>query len=123
MPEQPTFDVTTQGGMTIAAFRPEIAQIDESVIEVVNRQLLELTVRLQKPELVLDLTAVNFFGSSFIETMFRVWKRLQSQPGAKFALCGLQPNCREVLEITHLDQLWPICESPAKAVAELNAKA
>ena len=115
------FDVTVDSGVTIAAFRPEFSQLDESQVELISRKLTELVTGITTSSLVLDLTNVEFFGSSFIEATFRTWKRLQGRPGAKFALCGLQPYCREVLEITHLDTLWTLCADRKEAVAQLTA--
>ncbi len=55
--------------------------------------------------LLVDLSHTKFFGSSFIEVLFRVWNRV-NQAGGKFAICGLNSYCREVLQITHLDTVW-----------------
>jgi anti-sigma B factor antagonist len=117
------FDVSVASGVTVAAFRPEFSQIDESHIELVSRKMTELVSEMTTSALVLDLTNVEFFGSSFIEATFRTWKRLQARPGARFALCGLKPYCREVLEITHLDTLWTLCDDRKDAVAQLSAPA
>jgi anti-anti-sigma regulatory factor len=67
------------------------------------------------------MAATEFFGSSFIEVLFRVWKRLNTQPHPKFAISGLQEYCREVLEVTHLDSLWPLYATRDEAVAALSA--
>jgi anti-anti-sigma factor len=113
------FDLSIESDITIAAFRPEFSQLDEAQIELVSRKLTELVSGLKTPSLILDMSNVEFFGSSFIEALFRTWKRLQGRPGAKFALCGLRPYCREVLEITHLDSLWTLCADQKEAVAQL----
>ena len=68
------------------------------------------------------MASTEFFGSSFIESLFRVWKKLNPKPGAKFAISGLQPYCKEVLEVTHLDRLWPLPANRAAAVALLCEK-
>lgn len=121
MSETEPFDVVVESGIECAVFRPSYARIDEPHIELANRRLTELATQSESGKLVIDLTHVNFFGSSFIEVMFRAYKRLQSKDRAKFALCGLNPGCREVLEITHLDTLWPIYATRAEAVAQLNS--
>lgn len=114
------FEVSTVSGITVVAFRDSCTQIDESVVEIVNRRLGEVSAALSTPKLILDMTHVDFFGSSFIEVMFRTWKKMQEKPGAQFALCGLKPYCREVLEITHLDRLWAICATRDEALAQLK---
>ncbi len=121
MSDQESFDVTVVSGITVAAFRPSCSQIDETQIEQVSRNLMDLVGELEPPALILDMTNVEFFGSSFIETMFRTWKRLQGRDGSKFALCGLRPYCREVLEVTHLDSLWNLCPTRDDALAKLKS--
>ncbi len=122
MSDTEPFDVTTVSGITFAVFRPNFSQIDEPHVDLVNRKLLDLVTTLEPPVLVIEMTHVDFFGSSFIEAMFRAWKRLQGRTGAKFALCGLKPYCREVLEVTHLDKLWPLCATREEAIAHLQSK-
>ena len=121
MSDSEPFDVVPISGITVVVFRPSYSQLDESTIDLVNRKLVDLVTGLDSPSLVLDLTNVNFFGSSFIEAMFRVWKRLQSRPDGRFALCGLNPYCREVLEVTHLDKLWPMYSTQPEAVSQLQS--
>lgn len=120
MSDNEPFDVVVESGVVCAIFRPSYARIDEPHIELANRKLTDLVAASDSSRLVIDLTNVNFFGSSFIEVMFRAYKRIQSRDDAKFALCGLTPYCREVLEITHLDTLWPIYDTRADAVAQLQ---
>jgi len=69
---------------------------------------------------VVDLSGVDFFGSSFIELLYRVWSRLHNR-GGQFALCGLSPYCREVIEVTNLNTLWPLYASVDEAVAGVKA--
>jgi len=121
MTDTEPFDVAQQNGITIATFRQSFSQLDELTIEVVNRKLGELVTALQPPTLLLDMSRVEFFGSSFIESVFRAWKRLQSRPDARFAMCQLQPYCREVLQVTHLDQLWTLYDTREEAVSQLGS--
>jgi anti-anti-sigma factor len=72
--------------------------------------------------MVLDFSDVEFFGSSFIEVMFRVWKRLQ-QRGGTFALANVSTYCQEVLRTTHLDTLWAVCPTVDDAARRLKTQA
>lgn len=114
--------VLKEGDVTVVVFGPEQRQLDESGLEKIGRQLIEVAQAANPPLLVLDMAPTEFFGSSFIETLFRVWKKLNTQPGAKFAISCLQPYCKEVLEVTHLDRLWPLPATRADAVAAFSAK-
>ncbi|MBC8116800.1 MAG: STAS domain-containing protein [Candidatus Saccharimonas sp.] len=114
--------VVKVGDVTVVVFGSEQRQLDEIGLEKIGRQLVEVAQTASPPLLVLDMAPTEFFGSSFIEALFRVWKKLNTQPGAKFAISGLQPYCKEVLEVTHLDRLWPLPATRAEAVAAFTAK-
>ena len=114
--------VVKEGDVTVVVFGPEQRHLDEVGLERITRQLVDVSQAANPPRLVLDMSPTEFFGSSFIEALFRVWKKLNTQPGAKFAISGLQPYCKEVLEVTHLDRLWPLPATRAEAVAAFTAK-
>lgn len=114
--------VVKEGDVTVVVFGPEQRHLDEVGLEKISRQLVEVAQSASPPLLVLDMSPTEFFGSSFIEALFRVWKKLNTQPGAKFAISGLQPYCREVLEVTHLDRLWPLPATRADAISTFTAK-
>jgi anti-sigma B factor antagonist len=109
--------VVKEGDVTVIVFGPDQRQLDEVVLERISRQLIDVAQTVTPPKLIFDMAVTEFFGSSYIEVLFRVWKRLNSQPDAKFAITGLQQYCREVLEITHLDRLWPLYATREEALA------
>ena len=84
--------------------------------------MLDYTVSVP-PQIVVDLQNVDFFGSSFIETLFRMWNRVKAVEGGRFALCGLQKYCREVLGVTNLDRLWTVYDDVETAVREMSTPA
>ena len=112
-------DVTVQDGVTIASLvGPEYENLDERLLEGIRKALLDIAQAVTPPLLVLDLSHTKFFGSAFIEILFRVANRVKNR-GGKFALCGLTEYCSEVIHITHLDSLWPVlsdCPSAVKAL-------
>ena len=111
--------IVQNGDWTILTFEPRMAQIGESnVLEA--RDLLEAAtakaIEQQPANLLLDLTGVSFFGSSFIEGMYRAWKAITAADG-KFALSNCSEHCQEVLHVTKLGDLWTIYETRDQAVA------
>jgi len=113
--------VKKQGIVTIVTFGPAQRHLSEVGLEEISRQLVEVAEQADPPYLVLDMAATEFFGSSFIEVLFRVWKKLSSHSNPKFAISGLQEYCREVLEVTHLDRLWPLYATREEAVTAFSA--
>lgn len=120
MTTQDKLQQITDRNVTIVLLGPEYEHIDEMNVYELNDQLVAILMTLPHPLLVLDMSPTEFFGSSFIEGLFRVWKRLTPQPGAQLALSGLKPYCHELFTVTHLEQLWPIYETYQAASDALN---
>jgi len=107
-------------GVTVIALGPAYQVVDEHLLDGgLGEALLELADEADPPVVVLDLSHTQFFGSSFIEVLFRLWTKLQARPGGAFAICGLTPHCQDVLKITHLDTLWRLFPNRAEAVRSL----
>jgi anti-sigma B factor antagonist len=120
MPEAPFLTVEQQQGVCVVAVGPRAQLIDEMILDPVTKELLAVTSAAKPPTVLIDLSHTTFFGSGFLESLFRVWKGLQARPNAKMAICGLHPHCREVLEITHLDKMWPLYGTRAEALAAMQ---
>jgi anti-sigma B factor antagonist len=113
-PKIPT--ITQEQGVTVVSLGADYENLNESGLEALNGMLLKTAAEADPPLLVLDLSNLRFFGSGFIEALFRAWSVLNARPGGRMSLCGLTAYCREVVEITHLDQLWRVFDSRDEAV-------
>jgi anti-sigma B factor antagonist len=111
--------VASDQGVTVVEFGPRCKLIEEQILDALGRELVAATAAADPPVVLLDMSQVTFFGSSFLETLFRIWKGMQSKPNPKMCLCGLHQYCREVLEITHLDKMWPLYGTREEALAAI----
>jgi anti-sigma B factor antagonist len=111
--------VHEQDGVAVLEFGPGSHSLDEAALQSLQDRILSAS-NVNPPLLVVDLSHIEFFGSSFIEVLYRVWSRLQAR-GGRFALCGLSPYCREVIEVTNLNTLWTLYDSLDEAVAGIRA--
>jgi anti-sigma B factor antagonist len=112
--------IVREEGVTVITLGPEYENLQETELETLKGTLLEAAEQADPPLIVLDLSHLRFFGSALIEALFRAWNHLKARPGGRLSLCGLTSYCREVVEITHLDQLWSIFETRAEAVGALK---
>ena len=113
--------LAVQDGVTIVSLvGPEYESLDERLLDGIRTALLDIAQATNPPLLVLDLSHTKFFGSAFIEILFRVANRMKNR-GGKFAISGLTEYCAEVIHITHLDSLWPVLPNSSDAVAKLKA--
>jgi anti-anti-sigma factor len=113
--------ISKQDGVTVVSLGPGYENLDENDLEDVKETLLKVANSADPPLVVLDLTDTKFFGSAFIELLFRSWNRLNSRDGGRFAISGLTTYCQEVVEVTHLDRLWEVHKTSKDAVAALKA--
>ena len=121
MPGDGRPEVLLQDGVTVVVFGRDFERITEDRIPAA-KTLLD-SIPPQQPRVVVDLSQTTFFGSSFIEVLFRAWNRIHAKPGGRFALCGLSPYCTEVLQITNLDQIWKLYPTRDTAVQALQPPA
>lgn len=115
-----TLDVVVDRNVTVIGLGSRYKSVDEKVLEEGLRlSMLSVVDRAAPPLVVVDLSQTSFFGSSFIELLFRMWNRVLSKPNGAFAICGVTPYCDEVLKVAHLDTLWRLYGTRNEAVDAL----
>jgi anti-anti-sigma factor len=107
--------------VTCIILGPAFENLDEQILDAIRQTMLDEAEKADPPRVVVDLTHTKFFGSSFIEVLFRIWNHVNGSPGGKFALAGLTDYCVEVLTVTHLDKLWTVYQTCDEAVEALSA--
>lgn len=112
--------VSLHDGVTVIQLGTEYENLNESSMEGLGESLMHLAENADPPLIVLDLSQTKFFGSAFIELMFRTWNQLNHREGGKFGLSGLSEYCREVVEVTHLDRLWSVHTTWEEAVKSMQ---
>ncbi len=112
-----------QDGITFIQMDETYNALDEQPIEALSALLLAEVDKCEgRPLLVLDFSNTVYISSRVLETLFRTWKRLKERKG-RMILCSMQPFCKEVLQITHLDRIWDLAPDRAAAVAMFQAEA
>jgi anti-anti-sigma factor len=109
-----------ENGVTVVSFGAVPVSITEEELPQISEQMLK-SVAGQSSRVLVDLGGVEFFSSSFIELLFRIWNRVRNKPGGQFAICRVEPHCREVLEITNLTSLWSVFAGRDEALSALRA--
>jgi anti-anti-sigma factor len=98
--------------------------LDRAVSEAYEVELkAAVQQQLADPELryaVVDLNQTQFFGSALLGYLVALWKITRRRGGA-MVMCGLSPFGRAVLEVAHLDKLWPIVRSRDEAVRRIKS--
>jgi anti-anti-sigma factor len=98
-------NVVQEQDVTVLQLDGSYASLDEKPLEELGEVLLTEATYAEPPWLLLDLSRTQFVGSRFIELLIRAWKRIRARDGS-MALCGVQPLCAEVFQVSRLDTLW-----------------
>jgi anti-anti-sigma factor len=72
-----------------------------------------------KPKLLIDLAGVDFVSSAGLRAVLTLIKKIKASGGA-FALCGLQDQVREVLDISGFTPMLSIHNGRADGLAALG---
>ncbi len=108
-----------QDGVHVAVLGTEYDNLDTPAIEAAAKQLLDLAQSADPPLVVIDMTSTKFFGSAFLGILFRMWRRLTAR-GGRLVTCNASGICAQVLNVTQVDKLWPLCNSRASAIRSLK---
>lgn len=90
----------------------------EGAMEIVFGRMSKAAAR----NVVVDFSRIDYCGSTALGFFTRLLKQTQAR-GGELAFCNVSPGEKEVLHITHLDTLWPICESIDEAVQTVKEAA
>jgi len=69
---------------------------------------------------VVDLGAIPYFGSTVLQWMVQMWQRAKDK-GGKLATCQASPIGREILSIARFDKIWGSFDTREQALAWLAA--
>jgi anti-sigma B factor antagonist len=78
------------------------------------RGRLALALKAKPPEMTVDLSRVTYIEMSGLATLVEA-SRIARQQGTRLVLTGLQGQVRNLLDITHLDQLFDIAAEQVPA--------
>jgi anti-anti-sigma factor len=70
--------------------------------------------------ILLDFEGTDYYGSTALGLFLKLWKRVRSLDG-NMAFCNVSEHEREVLRLTRLDSLWPICGTREEALETLQS--
>ncbi len=70
---------------------------------------------------LVDFSNVDYFGSMMLETLRHIWMTVRDS-GGKLAICGCNPVCHEVFELSHFTSIWSIYETQEEALANLKGE-
>jgi anti-anti-sigma factor len=114
-----SFDVKRHGDLAIIIPSPNVENMPETLIQPAAEMVLA-PLRSNPPSgVVIDLSKVQFFGSAFISFLLKC-HLLAKTHGCEVVLAGASDRIRELLNVTALNTLWALYDTPAEALEALG---
>lgn len=102
-----------QDGILTVCFT-DVRILDETKLEQVGNDLLEMLNKTSEDRVILDFRAVQFMSSSMLGKLVQVHKKCKEFK-VHLKLCSISRDIREVFKITKLDKLFEIEADEAAA--------
>ena len=109
------FDVERDGNVLLLIPKVDLRESNYQEIEAGAQGILDLVSAPEVKGVVLDFHRTDYYGSTALGFILRLWKRLSSR-GGRLAFCNVSEREQEILEVTRLDTLWPVCPSREDAL-------
>ena len=114
------FAVEREGQTLILTPQRNLAELEHSRVEPCIDNVLGLLETAPAKHVVVDLRRTGYFGTSALGLLLRLWKRVRNRQGG-MAFFNVSTAALDVLRITQLDQVWPVCPSREEALRAVEA--
>ena len=104
---------------TYVQILPTLNESGWDIIEERGSQVITALGQRDTPACLVDLSELNYMGSSLVAFIVRIWKATKAGNGKLVLVC---PNSgvREVIELAGLDKVWLIYDESDDALAALG---
>ena len=108
------FEIEPSDDTIIVVPAVDLRELNYQRIEEGARRILDLLNGTRIKNAVLDFHKTDYYGSCALGFFVKLWKRVRGKNG-RMAFCNVSDHEKEILQITNLDHLWPICPSRSEA--------
>jgi anti-anti-sigma factor len=109
------FEIELEDDTIIVVPAVDLGELEYERIGAGARDVLELLDDTAIRNVVLDFDKTDHCGSCALGFMLTIWKGVRMRKG-RMALCNVSDHEQEILQITNLNNLWPICATRAEAL-------
>lgn len=107
-------EVEDIGDVTVVNFTDKKI-LDEQTIQTIGEQLFSLVDESGRRKLLLNFGNVEYLSSAALAKFITLHKKIQ-QNGGRLALCSIDPQIKEVFEITKLTRIFSIYAGEQEAL-------
>jgi anti-anti-sigma factor len=93
----------------------DLRELEYRRIEEGASEILDLLNGPGIKNVILDFGNTDYYGSTALGFFLKLLKKVKVRKG-RMAFCNVSDHEQEILRVTNLDQLWPICSSRSEAL-------
>jgi anti-anti-sigma factor len=116
------FEIEREGETLVVTLLTDLRELEYAHIEEAAAAVLESVSAGPVRDVVLDFSGTDHYGSTALGFFVKLWKRVRGR-GGNMAFANLSAHEREILAVTGLDRLWPICGTRAEALVAVRTPA
>jgi anti-sigma B factor antagonist len=105
-PRRRRLELEELGDVTVVSFTDRKI-LDEQNIQIIGDQLFSLVDEQGRKKILLNFGNVEYMSSAALGKLITLNKKVNTA-GGRLVLCNIDPQIREVFEITKLDKLFVI---------------
>lgn len=116
----PVFTIELEGGTLVLTPQRNISSLAEDEVQQQWDDLITQVTHDDVKHVVFDFCNVSYFGSSMLEAMLSIWKKIALKEGS-IAVCNLSGTGLEIMQLAKFDTIWQIAESRAAAMESFSS--
>lgn len=106
-------------GYSVVTIPKELCKASIAEIRETGEKVVSELANQKTPHCLVDLTALDYMGSSMVASIVRIWKAIEANQG-RMVVAVSSMGVREVLRVTGLSRVWTITTSYDSALHELG---
>ena len=114
------FDFEQHGDTLFLIPNVDLRELEFDTLEAGSAQVFEQLESDAVRNVVIDFHKTDYYGSTALAFFVKFWKRIKSR-GGKMVFCEVSTHEQEILELTNLTSLWPVCKSRQDAIDVIQA--
>ena len=115
------FTIDRHGEVIVILASSVLETMEPAMMEGGAALLLDALRRDPCPQIVVDLSRLQYFSSAFLALLIRCWK-LAAMRGGTMILAGVSDRAKDLLHITSLDMVWAMYGDVREAIEALEAE-
>ena len=115
MPNNSVFDFEHSGDTLILIPNTDLRELEFDALEAGSAEVFKELESVTINNVIIDFYQTDYYGSTALAFFVKFWKRIKSRSG-KMVFCNVSAHEREVLVLTNLSSLWPVCDSRDDAI-------